>query len=304
MYLETLDSGHRKPAALFLRTVGLMSRSPMADVLVALLYRPELGGGPLLDLAAATMRGSSFWSAAEREYLALVTARIHQCRYCVDIHTELVAIASRQSMDPEDEAALRPELRAVAQVIEACHADDGDVPAALRRARTVPVPFGAIHHALAVHLVWDVVNRLSHAYGFELRSGQLQIGTRALHLSGYRLPGFLTGSANGRVNDADTPFASQLDALRKAPLEAAGRTCVQLSTAAVAGEALPEPWRDYAEMLRHAPYRLGHDDVRGLKAAGISEDQIIEVTTAVALGAGLRTFDRVERAMTDLQATR
>ncbi|WP_346622449.1 hypothetical protein [Blastococcus montanus] len=302
MYLETLENGHRKPTKGFLRAAALMSRAPMPDVLVALLYRPELGGGPLLDLAGATMRGPSFWTAAEHESLALQTARIHRCNYCVDIHTELVTIASRGAMDPDDVASHRPELRGVIGLLEACHTEGGDVGGALRRTRAVPVPLDAIHHAMTVHLVWDAVNRLAHAYGFELQGAQLHLGTRALHLSGYRLPGFLTGHTDSSGADGDAPFSARIDALRRAPLHAPAHASLDLRTAALAGEPLPEPWSGYAEKIRRTPSRLGVDDVRRLTAAGASEEEIIELTTATAIGAAIHIFDDVEREMTALEA--
>ncbi len=65
------------------------------------------------------------------------------------------------------------------------------------------VPDHTVQEALAVNLVWDVVNRVANAFGFQLREGQLHSGTGALHRFGYRFPGFLL--ASGDRTDSATP---------------------------------------------------------------------------------------------------
>ena len=40
------------------------------------------------------LRGPSYWTAAEREFLAVFTSRLNECPFCVRIHTETARIES------------------------------------------------------------------------------------------------------------------------------------------------------------------------------------------------------------------
>jgi alkylhydroperoxidase family enzyme len=65
-------------------------------------------------------------------------------------------------------------------------------------------------------------------------------------------------------------------------------------------EALP-PVRDelvgYLEQVRVRAYTITDADVEGLKAAGVSEDEIFEQTVGVAIREGLRRLDAAARAI-------
>ena len=63
---------------------------------------------------------------------------------------------------------------------------------ALAKMRELGVPDEAISEALYVNFLWNVVNRLSHAFDYRLSDGQLEKGTQALHQFKYKLPGFTT----------------------------------------------------------------------------------------------------------------
>ncbi|HEX8870446.1 MAG TPA: hypothetical protein VF821_32575 [Lentzea sp.] len=251
MRLTVLDHGHRLPARLFFGFTELVSRVPMSDVPKTLLYRPDFFGAVFLDLSARAMRGPSFWTAGEREYMAQKTAERLHCPYCAVTHTELVQIAG-------DPSPLRPELVAALAFLE------NFTPPDLDRAAAVD--------ALDVSLVWQVVNRLANAFGFQLLPGQLESGTRSLHRFGYRFPGFLTGKATGT--------------LRHAVLEAPARTSPQLRQAAATGDA----WGSYAATVRDLSYRITDADIARLKQDH-TEDEIFEVTVAAAVGAALDHYD-------------
>lgn len=276
MRLSVLDNGHRRRARLFMAVTGKLSGVTSPDIVKLLLYRPGFLTRPLLELTAPAMRGESYWTAAEREYLAMSTARVHECPFCIVTHAELTRIAGHGEIDPDRPADARPELLAVQRFLEDVSRDREPSPP-----RGLPAP--AVADALNVNLVWNIVDRLANAFGFELLDGQLKVGTKALHRAGYRFPGFLL---------ADGP-----DDLRESVFEQPARTSPELRRAAATGDGPAEPWRDYAALVRDASHRITDDDVRALLAAGRTEDEVFEVTVAAAVGAALRSFDAGHAAL-------
>jgi AhpD family alkylhydroperoxidase len=285
MRLSILDHGHRRRAKLFLALTSTMSRVDSPDIVKMLLYRPGFLTRPLLELTADAMRGPSYWTAGEREYLAMCIAQLHQCPFCIDSHAELTRIAGHGEIDPDDPASVRPQLRAVREFLDLTTRTPQDVNAAEATVGVADVPEHALQEALRVNLVWNIVNRLANAFGFTLREGQLHSGTRALHRFGYRFPSFLL--AGGPATDHGDVVAN----LRHAVLDVPASTDRALRAAAAAGGPLPEPWQSYAMTVRDASYRITDTDIDRLTAAGYSEDQIFEVTVAAAVGAALRSFD-------------
>ncbi|WP_163511656.1 hypothetical protein [Fodinicola acaciae] len=255
MRLTVLDRGHRLPARMFMGMTSRMSGTETADVLKMLLYRPEILGRPVLSLAAMSMRGPSFWTAGEREYMAAKTATWHQCPFCIETHTELVRLASDGQLDA---SSVRPELAAALTFLESVSMRP-DEPV------TRPeLPDQAITEALNVNLIWNIVNRMGNAFGFLLRDGQLEPGTRALHRFRYRMPGFVTG---GRSAD---PVGELRRLVRPVPPELA----------------------DYAALVRDSSYKITETTIDDLKGAGHSEDEIFETTASAATGAALASYDR------------
>lgn len=268
MRLSVLDTGHRPRAKAFLALTSLMSRADSPDIVKMLLYRPEFLTRPLLDLTVPAMRGPSYWTAGEREFLAMRSARKHRSEFCALTHAELTRIAGNGEIDPDDPATARAELLAVSDFL--------DAPSPDRRA-AVAVTDEVLAEALRVRLVWNIVNRLANAFGFELREGQLRSGTRALHRVGYRFPGFLLGGG-------DTT-------LRQSVLEGPALTDRALRQAAATGDGLAEPWASYTAMVRDESHRVTDADVTALVRAGHTEDEVFELTVAAAVGAALTEYD-------------
>src|SRR4051794_12703386 len=154
MRLSVLDNGHRLRAKLFLRVTG---RGDAPDVPRMLLYRPDFFARPLLALTVPAMRGPSYWTAAEREYIAMRTAELHKCPFCFDSHTELVRLAGHGEITTADPDSARPELRAVRAFL-----DTTQTAEVSRLSSDVPV--SAVEEALRVDLVWNVINRLANAF--------------------------------------------------------------------------------------------------------------------------------------------
>jgi AhpD family alkylhydroperoxidase len=230
------------------------------------------------------MRGTSFWTAGEREYLAMVTAQWQQCPFCATSHTEMIRIASTGEVDPNSG---RPELLAVATFLEKVTRS----PASVSAADLPPVPDDAIVEALQVNLVWNVVNRLANVFEFQLRPGQLEKGTRALHRFGYRFPGFLTNGGRSTNLPKDPTFDQIVTELRDSVLDAPARTTPAIRRAAATGSPVDEPWMSYAATVRDDSRLVTDADIASLTGAGHTEDEIFEVTVAAALGAALRSLD-------------
>jgi len=290
MRLSTLDHGHRRRARLFLALTSALSRVDSPDIVKLLLYRPGFLTRPLLNLAADAMRGPSFWTAAEREYLAMSTAQCLQCPFCIDSHAELTRIAGETErhlesrLDPDDPLSARQELRAARDFL-------GATPDRADATAVADLPEHAVVEALHVNLVFGIIARLANAFGFTLREGQLHSGTRALHRAGYRFPRFLL--ADGEATRSPDP----VEAIRQAVLDAHAVTEPQLRAAAARGDELPDPWRGYAATVRETSYRITDADTERLFAAGCTQDEIFEVTVAAAVGAAMDGFDAGRRAL-------
>jgi alkylhydroperoxidase family enzyme len=282
MRLSILDTGHRTRARLFFRATG----RDAPDIVRTLLYRPGFFARPLLAITVPAMRGESYWTAAEREYLAMSTAQLHRSAFCTDSHTELTRIAGHGEVDPTDPGSARVELRAVREFLAAVSLTPDSVDAAT----VADLPDRAVREALSVNLVWNVVNRVANVFGFELRGDQVHSGTRALHKFGYRFPGFLL--AGGDRTDLGDPVEN----LRHAVFAAPAVTDPAWRTAAATGGEQPEPWPSYTELVRDASFRITDADVARLTEAGRTEDEIYEMTVAAAVGAALRSYDAGMRA--------
>jgi AhpD family alkylhydroperoxidase len=192
MWLDNLDSGQRGPAKFFLLMASKASGAEMADVVKTFLYRPEFFGRAISQLSARTMRGPSFWTAGEREYIALRTAQLYQVPYCIEIHTEMVRLASAGEISATDPDKVRPELAAVLAFLEkAERSPDSLSDTDIAELRERGVTDDAVIEALHVAFVWNLVDRLAHAFGYRLLDGQLEKGTKALHGFKYQLPGFV-----------------------------------------------------------------------------------------------------------------
>ncbi|GAB3410564.1 carboxymuconolactone decarboxylase family protein [Flindersiella endophytica] len=293
MRLAVLDHGHRLRARLFMSMVGRMSRVEMADVPKTLLYRPEFFGRAMLELSATRMRGPSYWTAAEREYIGMCTAGWLRSDYCAETHAEMVRVASDGEFDPLDPTAARKELLAVLAFLEqVTRTPDAVQPRDADTLRDAGVPHEAVVQALEVNFVWNVVNRLGNAFGFELRKGQLHSGTRSLHRFGYRFPAFLTGRVNGEPGGPAGVLAAVL-----AGSNGSAHTTPELRAAAANGDPLPQDWQQYVTQVRDHSYELTDADIRKLQSSGHTDDEIFELTVAAAVGAADRALTAGVRAL-------
>jgi hypothetical protein len=99
------------------------------------------------------------------------------------------------------------------------------------------------------------------------------------------------------MDEAGSRHADRVAALRRAVFESAGATDPAVRRAAGAGDPLPDPWGPYAEKVRDRSYSVTEADIAALKRAGCAEEEIFEITIAVAMGAAFRRLDAGLRAV-------
>lgn len=75
-------------------------------------------------------------------------------------------------------------------------------------------------------------------------------------------------------------------------LEGPGVTSPGPRQAAALGGETPPEMRGYLDKVVHHAYRVTDEDIDALRAAGRSEDEILEVSIAAALGAALTRLER------------
>ncbi len=86
-------------------------------------------------------------------------------------------------------------------------------------------------------------------------------------------------------------------ALRRAAIEAPGTLDRGTRQAALAGQPVRPELAAYVDKVRRHAYRVTDGDVDTLRRAGYSEDQVLELTIATAVGAGLERLDAGLRAL-------
>jgi alkylhydroperoxidase family enzyme len=91
------------------------------------------------------------------------------------------------------------------------------------------------------------------------------------------------------------PRAVRLDQgvarLRRAVLGDGATTPVEMRRAAFAGVVTDPAASDYVDAVRNRAYRITDADVAALRASGLSDDAIFELTVAAALGAAQRCLE-------------
>ena len=193
MRLPSYDVPARRSQRAFVRLTRALG-AELDDVGKAALRRPELFGKPFLDFAHVLLRGSSAWSVGERELFAAVVSRANRCLFCVGTHGEIAA----KELGPDvlaalDEGRLSPRATAAASFIETLTRDPNSVSAEhVERAHAAGVEQDALAEAIYVAFMFNTINRVADALGFEHRSDRgRRRGAEVLRRLGYRLPTLL-----------------------------------------------------------------------------------------------------------------
>lgn len=196
--LDVLEHGHRGRQRAALRVAGLVPGLPMDDVVKASLYRPAFFGRPWLRLARSLMRGPSEWTAGEREFFGAFVSRLNACRYCAGIHTRVAELTNHPatSLDPIErwrEGSFTPRVRATLELLEKMTERPDDLGRAdIDALRAADVSDNAIADVLYVGFLFNLINRLANAFGFdwgdEATARKIAV---VLNRVSYRVPEFL-----------------------------------------------------------------------------------------------------------------
>jgi uncharacterized peroxidase-related enzyme len=157
------------------------------------LYRPRFFGAPMFAFGSDVLRGPSYWTPAEREFLAVFTSRLNECPFCVRIHTETTRIESGGSLDVDDPGSVRPQLAAVLPLLEKASRTPGQLGRPdIDAVRAAGLSDEAITDALYVNLIFNLMNRLANTFDFAWDSDDhVRLGAKVIHRISYRLPGVL-----------------------------------------------------------------------------------------------------------------
>jgi uncharacterized peroxidase-related enzyme len=193
MRLSILEHGHRLRARLFMLAVRQLTGQRLDPVAQTALYRPRFFGAPMFAFGSDVLRGPSYWTPSEREFLAVFTSRLNECPFCVRIHTETTRIESGGRLDVDDPGSVRPQLAAVLPLLEKA----SRTPEQLGRSdidavRAAGLSDEAITDALYVNLIFNLMNRLANTFDFAWDSDDhVRLGAKVIHRISYRLPGVL-----------------------------------------------------------------------------------------------------------------
>jgi uncharacterized peroxidase-related enzyme len=177
------------------------SGGELDDVGKVCLRRPGFFGRPFLQFAHSLLRGPSTWSVGERELFAAVVSRANSCQFCVGTHAEIAERElGRDAIARLDEGAMTPRASAAAAFAEALTRDPNALSAAaVERARAAGVEDDALAEVAYVVFMFNTVNRIADALGFEHRSDRhRRRGAAVLRRIGYRLPAFLQADERDR----------------------------------------------------------------------------------------------------------
>ena len=190
MRLPSYELGARRRQRAFVRLTRALG-AELDDVGKVAVRRPGFFGKPLLGFANSLLRGPSPWPVGERELFAAVVSRANRCQFCVGTHGEIAAKElGHDFLAGLDEGRFSARAAAAAAFVESLTRDPDSVSAAdLERVRAAGVEDDALGEAVYVAFMFNTLNRVADALGFEHRSDRdRRRGAEVLRRLGYRLP--------------------------------------------------------------------------------------------------------------------
>ena len=147
---------------------------------------------PLLEFHEALLRGSSPFTAAERELIAAYVSGLNGCRYCHGVHTATAerlgvprgAIAALLAGDPKADipAKMRPVLELAAKLTERA---DGLTRSDVDAVFAAGWDGQAYYHLVATVALFNYMNRLVEGLGIELDQAYVGVAAQRLADRGY-----------------------------------------------------------------------------------------------------------------------
>jgi len=130
----------------------------------------------------------------DRELFAAVVSRANSCEFCLGTHGEIAAKElGHDVLDGLDARRATPQAAATAAFLETLTREPGEVSlAAVDRVRAAGVTEDALAEAIYIAFMFNTINRVADALGFEHRSEtSRRRGAMILRRGGYRIPRFL-----------------------------------------------------------------------------------------------------------------
>ncbi|MBS0418059.1 MAG: peroxidase-related enzyme [Proteobacteria bacterium] len=170
----------------YLKTLG--SDSSLLEVFKAFPGTSE----PLIKFHEVLLRGSSPFTEAERELIAVHVSYLNGCMYCYGVHAAMayrLGIASEaleQLAQDVDAGPVPQKMKPVLRYAERLTRDpdgvrESDVEAILAEGWNEV----AIYHTVAVTALFNFMNRLVEGLGIELDPGDLPVAAKRLAEQGY-----------------------------------------------------------------------------------------------------------------------
>jgi uncharacterized peroxidase-related enzyme len=198
MRLNILQHGHNRRNRLALRLMRALAGAEPDDVIKTSMYRPGFFGRPWIHLLRTVMRGESEWSPGERELFAAFTSRLNACRYCVGVHLDTTALSldptlTVEKLDHWREVGFEPRVVATLGLLEKVTlSPETVVPSDIEEVGAAGVSEAAIVDALHVCFLFNVINRMADALGYDYGTEADALNLASiLNRIGYRLPGFV-----------------------------------------------------------------------------------------------------------------
>lgn len=193
MRLRILNSGHGLGTKALFALIGAGSRQPVLDIVKLVRYRSDFYGKPMGQVTQEAMRGASTWSVGDRELMAAFVAKVNRSEFCKKTHAMVAQMAYNNGKNVSalfsdlDTANLAEPLRATLHLLGKLTREHTVNAEDMRAVLAAGASRQQIEDALAVCFSFNVITRLSEAFGFFVPGQEaFEAGAKFLLTRGYR----------------------------------------------------------------------------------------------------------------------